>query len=346
MPALVICGRRWYIGSDDFVIPAFSDLLFRLAWLIAVAVVYLKSDADLSSEGERGFYIKMFLYGVFGLLHLVIFFDIALIHNSKAGSVLDKNARKYVPLCLYFRLFFQTMEIVWTIVGTIGIFNGMLVRSSATEVGCLIIALVVSNWMLVLVGLVLLYLSFDPFGRYQHTLIDNGEAPPELVKEWERKCSVFSCFFSGSKMTKKEAFHGVAYLFAAMFEDVDVVPTDLVAGFILLALKNESINREKRKSLKLACKEKAAAILEKPKQIQRIEWPTTEQWNSIPVIFQIKKYAIATYNWPLIITGHSKPIRSLWKNSFCCGCMRKYPVEVVGDNCCFKNIWAQNYGQN
>jgi len=69
-------------------------------------VVYWQSNEDLDGSGcAGGNHIKQFLYGIFGILQLIIFADIALVHNSKAGSIMDTDARKLVPLCLYFRYY-------------------------------------------------------------------------------------------------------------------------------------------------------------------------------------------------------------------------------------------------
>ena len=35
MPALVACGRKWEIGSDDLVLPGIVSILIRTLWLIA-----------------------------------------------------------------------------------------------------------------------------------------------------------------------------------------------------------------------------------------------------------------------------------------------------------------------
>lgn len=70
---------------------------------IATAVVYWQNNDVLEGGCSRGELIKYFLYGTFGALQLIIFSDIALVHNSKAGSVMETEARKFVPACLYVR---------------------------------------------------------------------------------------------------------------------------------------------------------------------------------------------------------------------------------------------------
>ena len=32
MPGIFAFNRRWEIGSDDFVFPAFGELIIRIAW--------------------------------------------------------------------------------------------------------------------------------------------------------------------------------------------------------------------------------------------------------------------------------------------------------------------------
>ena len=34
MPGIVVCNRRWGMGSDDFVFPAVAEIILRLAWWV------------------------------------------------------------------------------------------------------------------------------------------------------------------------------------------------------------------------------------------------------------------------------------------------------------------------
>lgn len=72
-------------------------------------MVFWQNKDGLDSGCSGGELIKYFLYGTFGALQLIIFADIALVHNSKAGSVMESEKRKLVPLCLYIRLEFLTI---------------------------------------------------------------------------------------------------------------------------------------------------------------------------------------------------------------------------------------------
>ena len=40
MPSLRLFGRRWAIGSDDFVFPGLASAMLRGTWAIGVAVLY------------------------------------------------------------------------------------------------------------------------------------------------------------------------------------------------------------------------------------------------------------------------------------------------------------------
>lgn len=72
-------------------------------------------------------------------------------------------------------------------------------------------------------------------------------------------------------------------------------------------------------------------------KLHLIEWPKTEDWNSLPMIHHYYQYAVACYSWGVILCTSPYPLCDLWKDTFCCGCIRKNPstFEIEGDNCCF-----------
>ena len=42
MPALVLCGWRWRVSTDDFVFPAAGAAFGRVLWVVCIAVVHTR----------------------------------------------------------------------------------------------------------------------------------------------------------------------------------------------------------------------------------------------------------------------------------------------------------------
>ncbi|ODM97087.1 Sn1-specific diacylglycerol lipase beta [Orchesella cincta] len=57
------------------------------------------------------------------------------------------------------------------------------------------------------------------------------------------------------------------------------------------------------------------------------------------MIHHFYQYAVACYSWGAVLCTSSNPIGAFWKDSLCCGCIRKKPwdADIEGDNCCFLN---------
>lgn len=52
MPGIVIFGRRWAVGSDDFVFPAATEILLRAAWYVVLASSYCVRFPTLADTGQ------------------------------------------------------------------------------------------------------------------------------------------------------------------------------------------------------------------------------------------------------------------------------------------------------
>ncbi|CAL8111086.1 unnamed protein product [Orchesella dallaii] len=352
MPALQAFGRRWHVGSDDFVLPGICDLIIRISWFIATAVVYWKSNEDLDGVGcDGGTLIKQFLYGIFGILQLIIFADIALVHNSKAGSIMETEKRKWVPLCLYFRTLLAVAELVWNIIGTYWLSQEILTCAQAPGAENLVQGLIICNWLLVAFTLVLFPVMFDSLGRREFDLSPDVFADHKLATCWNRRWR-FLCLVWWTKNKDVQAtFRDMGYYMAAAFESSDLTLSDVICGLILLFLKHRE-TKKRQNELQSVSVEKILEAEEESDQISiqsnnnrdGIEWPKTEEWNNLGLIHHFYQYAVASYTWGAILCTSSNPLWSLWKDAFCCGCIRKkrWDADIEGDNCCFLNTGSAN----
>ncbi|KAB7502007.1 Sn1-specific diacylglycerol lipase beta [Armadillidium nasatum] len=130
MPSLVVFGRRWRIGSDDFVFPGIFEAVVRAAWLILTLVLFYehirdseKIDPDGTSCKKGETLIRIYVIGVLVILSLSFLLSVTLAIHSAKGTIMTTAPRRYVPQILIFRVVFGVFEIGWNILGTLWLYS-------------------------------------------------------------------------------------------------------------------------------------------------------------------------------------------------------------------------------
>ncbi|KAK7590855.1 hypothetical protein V9T40_002468 [Parthenolecanium corni] len=101
MPALVLLGRKWLIGSDDMVFPALFEIVVRVIWLILISIVCNRYYSWTLNCTLGGVYVRAYLIGMLVVLSLVIFVLILLVNRSAQGAIWDTEKRRWVgPLLI------------------------------------------------------------------------------------------------------------------------------------------------------------------------------------------------------------------------------------------------------
>ncbi|XP_014672368.1 PREDICTED: sn1-specific diacylglycerol lipase beta-like [Priapulus caudatus] len=273
MPGLVVFGRRWMIGSDDLVFPALVEILVRITWLMAIVIVVAIHHSNLYCSGGNLLYI--YLLGTIILNPLVILLCLALAYSSARGTITSSWTRHRVAPLLYVRMLLFVPEIAWSIIGVYWAFD--------ESIGCerpvvkIIKATAISSLCLVLIFLVVMAIIFDPLGamslnpprprsRSSSCVSQSSEHlyRHEAAKVWETRCRLLCCC-AGNDEHSKAAFSDIAKLFATFFEGVDLVPSDIAAGLVLLQIQQE---KQKRWNTIQAKRTAAAASRSEP-SVQR-----------------------------------------------------------------------------
>uniref|UniRef100_A0A493TQU6 Diacylglycerol lipase beta n=1 Tax=Anas platyrhynchos platyrhynchos TaxID=8840 RepID=A0A493TQU6_ANAPP len=94
MPGLVVFGRRWAIGSDDFVLPGAFELSLRLLWWIGILVLYAVHKGQFNCPG--GGLLHSYLLVLLVLLAAIICALSALVYVSMQGK---EAVRRQYFLC-------------------------------------------------------------------------------------------------------------------------------------------------------------------------------------------------------------------------------------------------------
>lgn len=211
------------------------------------------------------------------------------------------------------------------------------------------IAIVVFNWVVFALILFGLAIVFDPLGssKYKKGRDNNDNTGPtesalhrKVSNIWLRRFKWIFCCLRKDEFGH-EAFTQVASLLSALFRGTDLVPSDIMAGCILLRVRQKRETREMRRIRMLnddGKYNKKINYLSRLAQILKVYikiigprystdasrvFATSPQWMSLKNAKHFMKYAMASYGWPLVCYMHccTGPFR-LIKMSTCCACFR------------------------
>ncbi|XP_063221652.1 diacylglycerol lipase-beta-like [Bacillus rossius redtenbacheri] len=329
MPALKLFGRKWLAATDDFVYPGLFEIAFRLVWLVLVAVVlcrYYEATWECSRGGDL---VRIYLAGKLALLGTIVCVLMVLVNRSAQGAVMDTEARRFVPAIVATKILLIVPEIMWNVLGSLWIFSSIIECGEESFTVIVVETLVLFNWLLLAVTVFGLALVFDPLGSVQ---LSSEEAHHRRVTGlWMWRFQWAFCWVRKDRLCK-EAFQQVAALFSCLFRGTDLVPSDFIAGFILLRVKQKREAREYRRHELLADEPSYTTDINEVMQ-------DTPSWMSLELALHYLKYSTATYSWPFVM--YRWPFSGLCRLAgklVCCSCLRQKPTNVVDDNCCLCNL--------
>eukprot|EP00794_Sanderia_malayensis_P012703 gene12703-14007_t len=347
MPGLKAFGRRWWTASDELVFPFGISFVLRVSWLIILIIMFaihgdllkpsyaaMKDNPEMECKGK----VSIYLIGYISLLCIVAIVDSLICYSSSRGSIFEMEKRSAVVPLLYVRLTFLLVEIAW----------------------------------LVLVGvLITLYMSFDSAGRLWSKLNTatpasetrygaiNSRIQAHYEKKWEKSCKALFC------CTKFESSDGnifgfVSGLLSEYFHKYeDLVPSDIVAGLILLR-RHQKVLEARRVDRYLSDREneevdKEDEPLKKKDSItvhrhqkthcsKPFNFDNPNEAKILADITHYSAYALAIYGWPFYMFDRiaSGACTLCFKARCCASCCRPSSNDflVVDDNCCECNLAA------
>ncbi|KAK9512943.1 hypothetical protein O3M35_001247 [Rhynocoris fuscipes] len=338
MPALTLFGRKWLAGTDDMVFPSLIELFIRLLWLSLIGVAtcrYYNATFNCTSGGEL---IRTYLIGKLTFLVIVCLLLVIIINRSAQGSIVDVHARRHVPKLMAIKIILLVPEVGWNIVGSIWAYMNVIHCNDYDHyTHTAINVLVCLDWILYALAVFTLFMVIDPIGSVklrgsQPDLTLDSLRHRKVTSVWLRRFRWVFCWIIRDKQSH-EAFTQVAGLLSSMFRDTDLVPSDVIAGFVLLRVKQKRESREQRRIELMA--------------EQRLKYTTDVKeafcglpsWMSLEKAAHYMKFSLSTYGCPLIMFLHCfTGIFKLLANSTCCACFRSKPTLVRGDNCCWCNL--------
>ncbi|NWV10042.1 DGLA lipase, partial [Ptilonorhynchus violaceus] len=354
MPGIVVFRRRWSVGSDDLVLPAVFLFLLHTTWFVILSVVlfglvYNPNETCSLNLVDHG-------RGYLGILLSCMIAELAIIWLSMRGSILYTEPRDSMQYVLYVRLAILVIEFVYAIVGIVWLTqyytscNDITAKSVTlgTELQCLGAFPGVCITVLCV---------FDPTGRtfvklratkrrqrnlrtynLRHRL-EEGQA-----SSWTRRLKVFLCC-TRTKDSQSDAYSEIAYLFAEFFRDLDIVPSDIIAGLVLLRQRQ----RAKRSAVLDEANNDILAFLSGmpvTRNTKYLDLKNAQEMQRYREVCYYMLFALAAYGWPIYLMR--KPTCGLCRLARSCSCCCLCPsrpryapgVTIEEDNCCGCNAIA------
>uniref|UniRef100_A0A0A9W875 Diacylglycerol lipase-alpha n=1 Tax=Lygus hesperus TaxID=30085 RepID=A0A0A9W875_LYGHE len=356
MPGLVAFRRRWSVGSDDLVLPAVFLFIVHLSWL--VVTITLLVTGGLSTQERCATLLRRLLYCYAAILGASCLLEAAIGLVSLRGGILEVEPRRNIKYIVYVRLSVMAVEMVWLSYAVYWLVSNYQVCpiEGAKEAA---LGMVACNW--IVVGSVFLtgWCVFDSAGRswvkmkkYQRSMRESEsrfqyKRSGNLARNWrqrkvlrayqdswDHRCRLLFCCIRNSDRTKN-SFTDIARLLSDFFRDLDVVPSDVVAGLVLLR-KYQKLERETNvREHKNDTYEYLSGVAVTPRT-KFLPLGDIRHYRHFEAVVHFMHYALAAYGWPMLLM--TSPLTTYCKLCSNLSCLCRTHENVEGDNC-----WSCNY---
>uniref|UniRef100_A0A8B9IIC9 Diacylglycerol lipase-beta n=1 Tax=Anser cygnoides TaxID=8845 RepID=A0A8B9IIC9_ANSCY len=303
MPGLVVFGRRWAIGSDDFVLPGFNC--------------------------PGGGLLHSYLLVLLVLLAAIICALSALVYVSMQGTISNPGPRKSLPKLLYTRLLLYLPEFIWAIVGAVWVSDSSL-QCEKTVINA-VLGTVIASWVIIIFTIIGVLIVFDPLGGKKTFYLTDGvnrnlessqsgqllfNVKNTATRVWEKRIRLMCCCIVQDD-DHRVAFTSIAELFRNYFSDTDLVPSDIAAGLILLHQEQDKMESCPKEPEEVLCHSPSSLVT---------DGLDIELENAAHYML----FAAAAYGWPYYI--YTNPFTALCKlNGDCCG-SRPTDSDITGSD--------------
>ncbi|XP_021926065.1 sn1-specific diacylglycerol lipase alpha isoform X2 [Zootermopsis nevadensis] len=364
MPGIVVFKRRWSVGSDDLVVPGVFLFVLHLIWIVVLCVMLGIVEFDRSVRCVSLLWEHMVGYLAILTSSLLVEFFISVV--AMRGSILDTEARAPMQYLLYIRLGIMLMEIVWLVLGVTWLtyhYNDCPVEGAKEA----ILGIVICNWCVLLSIVITVWCTFDAAGRswvkmkkYQRSMRESESRfqykrsgtrhrnwrQRKVIRayqdSWDHRCRILFCCMRNSDRNRN-SFTDIARLLSDFFRDLDVVPSDVVAGLVLLR-KFQKIEREAIVKQRKNDTYEYLSGVAVTSQTQFLALNDPEHFEHFQTVIHYMHFALGAYGWPMFLMTHSGTgVCQLCTRLRCCcfPCMGMNDgATVVSDNCCQCNYAA------
>jgi sn1-specific diacylglycerol lipase len=191
---------------------------------------------------------------------------------------------------LLLRVVLFCLEIIWSLIGSIWIFNASLIECSPITFVTILV-----NFLVPIVAFILIIVSlifvFDPLSNVPK----NDVIQKRRIFEYYLKklfcCFTFFCLDSDFKSNEHyaQSHQQISQLLIMLFSNADLTLTDIIAGIMLINIKPSY----------------ALHILNRRKMSKKINTNEIPNWMTIHEASNFVRYALATYSWPYYLYSHN-----------------------------------------
>ncbi|XP_035909680.1 diacylglycerol lipase-alpha isoform X2 [Anopheles stephensi] len=360
MPGIVVFQRRWSVGSDDLVVPGLFLLVIHFIWLVVLMVMTLTFHFDRTEHCVLQLWY--FQIGYMILLAVCMCLELSICVVSMQGSILDTEPRASMQYLLYGRVILMLIDFGLLTVG-ISWLRDNYVTCPAEEPKQVVLAAIACNLFVILSMITTVWCTFDPAGRswvkmkkYQRSMRESESRfnykrsgsrsrnwrQRKVIRayqdSWDHRCRLLFCCMGNSDRSRN-SFTDIARLLSDFFRDLDVVPSDVVAGLVLLRkfqkLEREVIVRQQKNGT-----HKFLSGVPITASTQFLALNDPRDYDHFQTVIRYMYFAQGAYGWPMYLMSHSSTgvcqLASELRYCFC----RRNAVDVVDDNCCFCNYAA------
>eukprot|EP00088_Acartia_fossae_P016789 TRINITY_DN19458_c0_g1_i3.p1 TRINITY_DN19458_c0_g1~~TRINITY_DN19458_c0_g1_i3.p1 ORF type:complete len:801 (-),score=133.21 TRINITY_DN19458_c0_g1_i3:263-2665(-) len=340
MPPVILFNKEWRIGSDDFVFSAVLEVLLRVGSTVTLGLIlgfHMQELAQLECMGKEYRYTTGYLI-VALVLQILCAVNLCLLGKSSSqGRMFDPGVphpRRHVSTHLYVNCALTAAEFVITACGTYFVIKDFLKCSAEDSFRfavVFVIVIIILTYLLLAIKFICVVTAFKPFSK---KIASTGESEREpLSKELRLKNESMLTYrglrclmpWSNDEGTL-EAFKEISLMLAKTFHDDEMVPSDIVAGLLLLHYKH-SLAKDSKKN-----------------NIQPILSRDVDLSADIEELKYFYKYSLAAYGcWWYIIDApcaHSCALGAYMHWCPCFPCMRDQRQIVEGDSCFNMNLAA------
>ena len=366
MPALVLCGRRWEVGSDDFVFPGFATVVLRSLVLLTTIISLIVFKDKLSCPDVADLVYLSFVMVFVNLV--VVALETAITVYSARGTITNSKPRWPVPYLLYTRIAMFLLEAILGVIGLFFAFKDQLASDSDVQACTNLYGIVTAIrlfmvWFIFVLFVVIVgsVIYFDPCHCYRPRILFHPQPSDKLIFKqqmtldgqeqwqrqkqenrnvWERRFRMAFCSLNlGNKQHR--AYYELASVFSNVLCDVNVVPSDIMAGLMLLQRHQlaEEVHRQKVQEELDGLREDALLHTSQFSDATHYSQDLLDFSNGKDsTIFKnalyYYKYAVATYAWR----------GDFYMGESCAGC--RLCAQVLRGGCCWQQQRDLLHGDN
>ncbi|XP_075218002.1 inactivation no afterpotential E [Lycorma delicatula] len=286
------------------------------------------------------------------------------------GGILDVEARAPMKYLIYLRLGVMIIEMAWLTLAVVWL--SVHYQDCPIEgVKEAFLGMVICSWLVVLSVMLTAWCAFDTAGRswvkmkkYQRSMKESEsrfqykrsgnrtrnwrqrKVLRAYQDSWDHRCRLLFCCMRNSDRNKN-SFADIARLLSDFFRDLDVVPSDVIAGLVLLR-KFQKIEREAIISQRKNDTYRYLSGVPVTSKTRFLPLGDSQYYQHFQAVIHYMHYALAAYGWPMFLMTHSATGICQLCTKFRCACLpcccksSKSDTEaiIVDDNCCSCNYAA------